>query len=128
MERLTADAFGAMMEKHPDFELHERCWTWDGGGECDPCGGCAMTLAFFDTFGTPQLHAGEILPSAVRAWSNAKYGEEYCSGFVNGFDAQVVWGIGQSTNRRIGVSDGQACRQRAKAAGRLHLNRVRATV
>lgn len=107
--RLTGEMFVPLLEKHPDFELMAGCWSGVG----TQCGGCALTLAYYDRHG--DVPAGDLNMTRVRRWARQEYGAHYVAGFTAAFDGDIDLG-GDETQ---GYEDGRACYVVATEALRL---------
>lgn len=96
--RLTAERFGELLTKHPDFHI---CHRWiDSPGTC---GGCAMTLAYHDANPGFSLHDS----TQIRDWAWKVYGQDYTDGFIAGFDGRDRDPEGDDW--LAGFDDGVAC-------------------
>lgn len=119
--RLTVEVFRALLEKHPNFLLITGCWTETWGM---PCGGCAMTLAFYDAH--PGAEINKLGLEVIRPWADSQYGNFYVNGFIDEFDGpdptDELIEAGDTAvhpSRLIGQQDGRECRALAFAMDRL---------
>lgn len=109
-KRLTPEVFQELLDAHPDFHLMAGCW---GKG---PCGGCAMTLAYYHANPTTPLLV-DIEVNPVCKWANTEYGEGYVDEFISTFDGDRL--TDEETDDTNGAVDGFACMRLAYSMGRL---------